>query len=168
MPKSQHAKAKAALERSGTPRRARTRSSRSTSSSTRMGPNIRRPLRNLRRIVTRCSRSTTSRPSVGSTCGPRTRSRRRSRRCVTARVSHAQYLTRATFLGLAFKLIEAAEQSWRKIRGVEIIEQLLLRHPLQRRNSSDRKHTGSSTAGRLIMLPDRIPLIPSTLASRMA
>ncbi|WP_425129680.1 IS256 family transposase [Burkholderia seminalis] len=34
-------------------------------------------------------------------------------------------LSRATFLGMAFKLIEAAEQSWRKIRGVDKIEPLL-------------------------------------------
>uniref|UniRef100_UPI003BEEFA98 IS256 family transposase n=1 Tax=Burkholderia arboris TaxID=488730 RepID=UPI003BEEFA98 len=34
-------------------------------------------------------------------------------------------LSRATFLGMAFKPIEAAEQSWRKTRGVEKIEQLL-------------------------------------------
>lgn len=34
-------------------------------------------------------------------------------------------LSRATFLGMAFKLIEAAEQSWRKIRGGGTIEQLL-------------------------------------------
>jgi transposase-like protein len=34
-------------------------------------------------------------------------------------------MARSTFLGLAFKLIEAAEQSWRRIRGAEKIEQLL-------------------------------------------
>lgn len=34
-------------------------------------------------------------------------------------------LSRATFLGLAFKLIESAEKSWRRIRGVDKIEQLL-------------------------------------------
>ncbi|WP_442859729.1 IS256 family transposase [Burkholderia sp. 9773_38] len=34
-------------------------------------------------------------------------------------------LSRATFLAMAFKLIEAAEQSWRKIRGVDKIEPLL-------------------------------------------
>ncbi|EIP84992.1 transposase mutator type [Burkholderia humptydooensis MSMB43] len=34
-------------------------------------------------------------------------------------------LSRATFLGLAFKLIESAEQSWRRIRGVDKIEQLM-------------------------------------------
>ncbi|RQU48233.1 IS256 family transposase [Burkholderia cenocepacia] len=34
-------------------------------------------------------------------------------------------LSRATFLGMAFKLIEAAEQSWRRIRGVDRIEPLL-------------------------------------------
>jgi transposase-like protein len=34
-------------------------------------------------------------------------------------------LSRATFLGMAFKLIEAAEQSWRKIRGADKIEPLL-------------------------------------------
>jgi transposase-like protein len=34
-------------------------------------------------------------------------------------------LSRATFLGMAFKLIEAAEQSWRRIRGVDKIEPLL-------------------------------------------
>ncbi len=34
-------------------------------------------------------------------------------------------LSRTTFLGMAFKLIEAAEQSWRKIRGVDKIEPLL-------------------------------------------
>jgi putative transposase len=34
-------------------------------------------------------------------------------------------LSRATFLGMAFKLIESAEKSWRRIRGVDKIEQLL-------------------------------------------
>ena len=34
-------------------------------------------------------------------------------------------VSRATFLGLAFKLIEEAEKSWRRIRGAERIEQLL-------------------------------------------
>ncbi|KVT70002.1 hypothetical protein WK56_18835 [Burkholderia ubonensis] len=34
-------------------------------------------------------------------------------------------LSRATFLGMAFKLIESAEQSRRRIRGAERIEQLL-------------------------------------------
>lgn len=34
-------------------------------------------------------------------------------------------VSRATFLGLAFKLIEEAEKSWRRIRGVERIELVL-------------------------------------------
>jgi transposase-like protein len=34
-------------------------------------------------------------------------------------------LSRATFLGMAFKLIESAEKSWRRIRGIDKIEQLL-------------------------------------------
>ena len=34
-------------------------------------------------------------------------------------------LSRKTFLGMAFKLIEAAEKSWRRIRGADKIEQLL-------------------------------------------
>ena len=34
-------------------------------------------------------------------------------------------VSRATFLGLAFKLIEDAEKSWRKIRGADKIELLL-------------------------------------------
>ncbi|WP_415873273.1 hypothetical protein [Burkholderia ubonensis] len=34
-------------------------------------------------------------------------------------------LSRATFLGMAFEPIEAAEQSWWKIRGVDKIELLL-------------------------------------------
>lgn len=34
-------------------------------------------------------------------------------------------VSRATFLGLAFKLIEEAEKSWRKIRGADKIELLL-------------------------------------------
>ncbi|PRX20711.1 hypothetical protein B0G75_13225 [Paraburkholderia sp. BL18I3N2] len=34
-------------------------------------------------------------------------------------------LSRATFFAMAFKLIEAAKQSWRKIRGVDKIEALL-------------------------------------------
>ena len=34
-------------------------------------------------------------------------------------------LSRATYLAMAFKLIEAAEKSWRRIRGVEKIEPLL-------------------------------------------
>ena len=40
-------------------------------------------------------------------------------------------LSRATFLGMAFKLIEAAEKSWRKIRGVEKIEVLLKGIPFE-------------------------------------
>jgi putative transposase len=34
-------------------------------------------------------------------------------------------LSRSTFLAMAFKLIEAAGQSWRKIRGAEKVDQLL-------------------------------------------
>ncbi len=34
-------------------------------------------------------------------------------------------VSRATFLGLAFKLMEEAEKSWRKIRGADKIELLL-------------------------------------------
>jgi putative transposase len=34
-------------------------------------------------------------------------------------------LSRSIFLVMAFKLIEAAEQTWRKIRGVDRIEPLL-------------------------------------------
>ncbi len=34
-------------------------------------------------------------------------------------------VSRATFLGFAFKLIEEAEKSWQKIRGSEKIELLL-------------------------------------------
>ena len=34
-------------------------------------------------------------------------------------------VTRATFLGLAFKLIEEAEKTWRRIRGADKIEMLL-------------------------------------------
>ena len=34
-------------------------------------------------------------------------------------------VSRATFLGLAFKLIEEAEKSWRRIRGADKIELLL-------------------------------------------
>jgi hypothetical protein len=34
-------------------------------------------------------------------------------------------VSRATFLGLAFKLIESAEQSWRRIRAPEKIALLL-------------------------------------------
>jgi putative transposase len=34
-------------------------------------------------------------------------------------------VSRATFLGLAFKLIEEAEKSWRKIRGADKIAALL-------------------------------------------
>ena len=34
-------------------------------------------------------------------------------------------VTRSTFLGLAFKLVQEAEKSWRRIRGVERIAELL-------------------------------------------
>ncbi len=34
-------------------------------------------------------------------------------------------VSRATFLGLAFKLIEEAEKTWRRIRGANQIELLL-------------------------------------------
>ncbi|MBW8072334.1 MAG: IS256 family transposase, partial [Ferrovum sp.] len=34
-------------------------------------------------------------------------------------------VSRATFLGLAYKLIEEAEKSWRRIRGADKIELLL-------------------------------------------
>ncbi|PRZ44834.1 mutator family transposase [Paraburkholderia fungorum] len=40
-------------------------------------------------------------------------------------------LSRATFLGMAFKLVESAEQSWRRIRGAERIEQLLKGIPFE-------------------------------------
>jgi hypothetical protein len=35
------------------------------------------------------------------------------------------YLSRTTFLGLAFKLMEEAEKSWRKMRGAEKLKPLL-------------------------------------------
>jgi len=41
----------------------------------------------------------------------------------TTRTRHG--VSRATFLGLAFKLMEEAEKSWRRINGAERIEQLL-------------------------------------------
>ena len=34
-------------------------------------------------------------------------------------------LSRATFLGLAFKLVQQAEKRWRRIRGAERIAELL-------------------------------------------
>jgi transposase-like protein len=34
-------------------------------------------------------------------------------------------VSRSTFLGLAFKLIQEAEKTWRRIRGAERIEELL-------------------------------------------
>jgi transposase-like protein len=40
-------------------------------------------------------------------------------------------VSRATFLGLAFKLIEEAEKSWRRIRGTERIELLLKGVPFE-------------------------------------
>ena len=40
-------------------------------------------------------------------------------------------VSRATFLGLAFKLVEEAEKSWRRIRGAERIELLLKGVPFQ-------------------------------------
>ena len=40
-------------------------------------------------------------------------------------------VSRATFLGLAFKLIEEAEKSWRRIRGAERIELLLKGVPFE-------------------------------------
>ncbi|MDR6504198.1 hypothetical protein J2785_007395 [Burkholderia ambifaria] len=40
-------------------------------------------------------------------------------------------LLRATFLGMAFKLVESAERSWRRIRGAERIEQLLKGIPFE-------------------------------------
>jgi hypothetical protein len=40
-------------------------------------------------------------------------------------------VSRATFLGLAFKLIESAEQSWRRIRAPEKIASLLQRIPFK-------------------------------------
>ncbi|KVN49704.1 hypothetical protein WJ64_20540 [Burkholderia ubonensis] len=51
---------------------------------------------------------------------------------VRHRTSRARYcLSRATFLGMAFKLVESAEQSWRRIRGAERIEQLLKGIPFE-------------------------------------
>ena len=35
------------------------------------------------------------------------------------------FRSRATFLGLAFKLLEEAEKSWRRIKGADRIEWLL-------------------------------------------
>ena len=40
-------------------------------------------------------------------------------------------LSRSTFLGLAFKLIEEAEKSWRKIRGADRIKSLLKGEPFK-------------------------------------
>jgi hypothetical protein len=44
-------------------------------------------------------------------------------------------LSRATFLAMAFKLIEAAEKSWRKIRGAENIEALLKGIPFKKKGT---------------------------------
>ena len=41
------------------------------------------------------------------------------------------YLSRSTFLGLAFKLMEEAEKSWRKIRGADRIKSLLKGEPFE-------------------------------------
>lgn len=59
-------------------------------------------------------------------------------------------VSRPTFLGLAFKLIESAEQSWRRIRAPEKIASLLEGVPFKRWTTGDRQHTGSATACRLI------------------
>jgi putative transposase len=40
-------------------------------------------------------------------------------------------LSRATFLGLAFKLMEEAEKSWRKIRGADKLAVLLAGVPFK-------------------------------------
>ncbi len=40
-------------------------------------------------------------------------------------------LSGATFPGMAFKLVESAEQSWRRIRGAERIDQLLKGIPFE-------------------------------------
>ncbi|CAG0943393.1 hypothetical protein BROC_02279 [Candidatus Brocadiaceae bacterium] len=50
---------------------------------------------------------------------------RHSRLNVTEQVASRSCILRSTFLGLAFKLIEEAEKSWRKIRGTDRIELLL-------------------------------------------
>ncbi|MEX3582053.1 MAG: hypothetical protein VB137_04385 [Burkholderia sp.] len=40
-------------------------------------------------------------------------------------------MSRATFLGMAFKLIESAEKPWCRIRGVDKLEQLLKAIPFK-------------------------------------
>ena len=112
-------------EKSGMPRHAPTRSSRSTSSSTHTRPGIQRPSRSSPKIATGYSRSTTFLPNtwqhvrttnpIESTFATVRHRTGRTRNC----------LSRATFLGMAFKLIEAAQQSWKKTRGADKIGPLL-------------------------------------------
>jgi Transposase, Mutator family len=73
--------------------------------------------------ISRCySRSTTTRPSTGSTCGPRTP----SLESTFATVRHRTKITRgpgsrAAGLAMAFKLIEAAQDRWRAVNAPHLV-----------------------------------------------
>jgi putative transposase len=66
-----------------------------------------------------CSRSTTSRPSIGCTCAPRTRSTFATVR-LRQRVIKGPG-SRAAGVALAFKLIESAQRRWRLVNEPRLV-----------------------------------------------
>jgi hypothetical protein len=68
-----------------------------------------------------CWRSSTTRPSTGSTCGPRTRSSRPSRPSGFAPGSPRAPGSRAAGVAMAFKLIESAQTRWRMVNAPHLV-----------------------------------------------
>src|SRR5258708_39338899 len=78
------------------------------------------------KIATHCSPSTTSRPSTGSTYARQTRSRARSRPFGIERSDQGGCLSNKTALAMIFKLAQAAEKSWHRLRGHDQLPKVIL------------------------------------------
>jgi len=65
-------------------------------------------------------------PSTGSTCGPRTPSKARSQPYATATIRSKGCLSNRTALAMVFKLVEAAQKTWRRLDGNNQLPKLIL------------------------------------------
>jgi putative transposase len=91
-----------------------------TAASTRKRPSA------LPRIVTRCLPSMIFPPNIGNICGPQTQSR-----SAFATVRHRTTrskgcLSNKTALAMIFKLAQAAEKSWRRLKGYSLLPKVIL------------------------------------------
>src|SRR3977135_2340442 len=75
------------------------------------------------RIARPCSHSTISLPNTGNTCGPRTRSTFATVRHRTIRSKGC--LSNKTALAMVFKLVDAAQKSWRRLDGHNQLPKLI-------------------------------------------